>query len=371
MQRTNLALLLSLAASACGGDDSANKLNPDGGTGPASDASAQPGHNAVDATVAATQDAGGSSQARGVSAYFPAGSWFLQDVYESAKASNSDAAIRALRARGGFGNGDKFQIDLSIDVLSAEADAPKREFTQRTEDNGFDYDEFYSPDCDHVPMPVPVGGNIEGENGYSCTNDGDCHLIVFSASEKKLYEMWRADLTASRFVGGCLAVWDTSRAPAAEGRGMQCSSADAAGFPIAPLLFTADEVAAGEIKHAIRFILPNDRVQRGFVPPATHGSKTTGAAGAPYYGAHLRLRRDYPLASLPSEGARVVARALQRYGMYHADGGEIALTGQSDRHTVQKWDGLLATQDLRALKVEDFEVIDHGAPIELTLDCTR
>lgn len=75
--------------------------------------------------------------------------------------------------------------------------------------------------------------------------------------------------------------------------------------------------------------------------------------------------------SLPSEGAKVVARAMQKYGMYHADGGNIALTAQSDRHTTAKWDGLLDPQDLAALKVEDFEVIDHGAMITLTQDCMR
>ena len=45
------------------------------------------------------------------------------------------------------------------------------------------------------------------------------------------------------------------------------------------------------------------------------------------YGVHLRLRADYPLASLPNEGARVVARAVaagrcrsaagQSYSVYH------------------------------------------------------
>lgn len=117
--------------------------------------------------------------------------------------------------------------------------------------------------------------------------------------------------------------------------------------------------------------MPNDRPRRGFVPPATHGTDTSGPEGAPYYGVHLRLRRDYPLDELPNEGARVVARALQHYGMYHADGGEIALTAQSDRHTNAKWDGLLGPHDLGALTVEDFEVIDHGAPIELTYECER
>ena len=179
------------------------------------------------------------------------------------------------------------------------------------------------------------------------------------------------NITGSTFYGGCLAVWNTRMAYGETLRGDQCTSADAAGFPIAPLLFTADEVQAGEIKHAIRFILPNNRVKRGYVRPATHGTDTTGGANAPAYGVHFRLRADYPIDSLPSAGAKVVARALQKYGMYHADGGNIALTAQSDRHTKAKWAGLLEPQDLADLAVEDFEVIDHGSMIPLTLDCAR
>jgi serine/threonine-protein kinase len=62
---------------------------------------------------------------------------------------------------------------------------------------------------------------------------------------------------------------------------------------------------------------------------------------------------------------------MQKYGMYHADGGNIALTAQSDRHTTAKWTGMLGSKDLAALRVEDFEVIDHGAPIALGDDCVR
>lgn len=296
--------------------------------------------------------------------YFPQGAFWDQDVSGATPAGNSAAVISSLRAAGGWGNGDLFQIDFSIEVLRVDGASPEKRAFETTND-------FYSPDCDHVPMPVPAGGNLEGESGYECTGDGDCHLIVWAPDERRLYEMWRANIVGDSFDGGCLAVWDTSRVYGPEGRGIQCTSADAAGFPIAPLLFTADEVAAGRIDHAIRFILPNDRPQVGFVPPATHGTNTSGGANAPYYGVHLRLRADYPLESLPTEGARVVARALQRYGMYHADGGNIALTAAADTRTTAKWDGLLGPRDLGALDVEDFEVIDHGPPIELTYDCQR
>ena len=295
--------------------------------------------------------------------YFTGPMFWNRDVSGVAKASYSDATISALRAAGGWGNGDVFQIDFEITVLGADNSTPTRTFTKTGD--------FYSPDCDYVPMPVPATGSVEGETGYACTHNGDCHLLVFQKDSGLLYEMWRANITSSTFYGGCLAVWNTRMPYTDSLRGDQCTSADAAGYPISPLLFTADEVKAGSIDHAIRFILPNDRVKRGFVRPATHGTSTTGGSNAPAYGVHLRLRADYPVDSLPSEGAKIIARALQKYGMYHADGGQIALTAASDRYTTAKWSGLLTPQDLAALNVEDFEVIDHGSMIPLTLDCVR
>lgn len=297
----------------------------------------------------------------GVGPYFRTAMFFNRDVSAAPRAANSGSIISALAAAGGWGNANKMQIDFGLDVLTASSSTPRRTFTPTGD--------FYTPDCDLTAVPVPTGGNLEGETGYACTTDGDCHLLVFDTSAGKLYEMWRANIT-STFQGGCLAVWDAAATYRDTLRGDQCSSADAAGFPISPLLFTADEVKAGHIDHAIRFILPNNRIKRGFVRPATHATDTTGGASAASYGVHFRLRADYPIATL-KPGAQVVARAMQRYGMYHADGGNIALTAQSDRHTTAKWTGLLGPSDLAALKVTDFEVIDHGAPIALTYDCAR
>lgn len=73
---------------------------------------------------------------------------------------------------------------------------------------------------------------------------------------------------------------------------------------------------------------------------------------------------DSSSAETCADAAGVVARAMQTYGMFLADGGQIALTGQSDRFTTNKWDGLLAPQDLVALRPSDFEVIDHGALLD-------
>jgi len=296
--------------------------------------------------------------------YFETEMFFNQLAVDAPVAPDSESILAGLRGAGGWGHGDRFTISFDFDVLVADGSTPRRAFTP-------DDEYFYVPDCDHVEVPVPVQGNLEGEGGYECRNGGDCHLIVHDPENDRLYEMWRANLVDAYFEGGCLAVWHTSAEYGESLRGDQCSSADGAGFPIAPLLFTADEVAAGSIDHAIRFVLPNDRVRRAFVRPATHGTDTTGPANAPPYGVHLRLRASYPVETLPTEGARVVARALQRYGMYHADGGELVLTAQSDRYTTAKWEGLLGEGDLAALQVEDFEVIDHGPAIPLNFECVR
>jgi hypothetical protein len=295
--------------------------------------------------------------------YFPPEAVWYQDVSLAALDPQSAAVIGYLD-RVGWGLG-RMQIDFSIEVLEAAADTPLQAFTP-TEDD-------FSPDCDRDPVPVPPQGALEGEEGYECRGDGDCHLIVVDRSRRKLFEMWRADIRGDVFRGGCLAVWDMTRVYPPSGRGEQCTSADAAGFPIAPLLFDADEVAAGRIDHAIRFILPNATIRaREYVHPATHGTRaTSGPPEAPPYGTRLRLRPDYPLASLPNEGARTVARALQRYGMLLADAGRVALTARSDRFTRAKWAGLLGPLDLAALRPGDFEMIAAGDRIPLTNDCVR
>jgi hypothetical protein len=317
---------------------------------------------------------GGTSTTPGSGLFPPAAPWY-QDVSNAALDAESAQVIAGLQSRGGWGAGS-FRIDFSIEVLQADSSVVPRTFTRSGD--------FYDPDCDFVPMPVPPGGRLEGESNYACASDGDCHLIVIQGS--KLYEMWRADITGGTatgqpFGGGCLAVWDLTRnywapatPPAPFARGDQCTSADAAGYPITALLFNADEVKSGSLNHAIRFILPNDRIRKGaYVHPATHSGagKGTPTADTVPYGARFRLKQSFDLTKLPNEGARTVARALQRYGMFLSDGGNIALTAQADTTTTAKWSGLLGSSDLNKILVTDFEMVDGGTRIPLTLDCER
>ena len=138
------------------------------------------------------------SSGMGSAQYFPAAAVWYRDVSTAARDPQS-AAVIAYLDRVGWGLG-RMQIDFSIEVLTADAATPLRAFTP-TQDH-------FSPDCDLDPVPVPPGGALEGEQGYECRSDGDCHLIVADRSRMKLFEMWRADIRGDSFRGGCLAVWD-------------------------------------------------------------------------------------------------------------------------------------------------------------------
>ena len=254
-----------------------------------------------------------------------------------------------------------------IVILSADASTPHETFTPSVN--------FFSPDCDPAPIPVPEGGAIEGETGYACVGGGDCHLIVVDEFTCRLHEMWVADRTSdSQFDGGCQAIWDLTAQYRETLRGDCCTSADAAGLPIAPLMVTADEIAAGRIEHALRFILPNAYIRdSAYASPATHATAAaSGGANAPPYGARMRLRDDVDISSL-SPGAQVVATALKEYGMFLADGGNITFTFANDRFTTAKWSEVdLSAADLTGLAWTDFEVLDLGIVHDFSAcSCTR
>jgi serine/threonine-protein kinase len=292
---------------------------------------------------------------------FPPQSIWNQDISHAPLDPQSSQIISWLAGAGGWGYG-RMQVDLSLRVLQANASTPMVPFQKAPG--------FYGADSDDISsFPLPANGGIEGQPGYQCS-DGDCHLIVVDRGHEKLYEAYQANYADNAVSAIFVAVWDLNRLYPPSGRGDQCTSGDAAGLPIAPLLFNADEIASGSINHAIRFILPNERIRaKVFVHPATHAGHPLGPVTAPPMGARFRLKASYDLSKL-TPAAQVVARAMQKYGMFLADGGGIALTAQSDADTKAKYSDMdFGSHDLQDLKVTDFEVLPLGTPIHLTDDC--
>lgn len=293
------------------------------------------------------------------------------DVSALAPSSRSDAIINTLVSMGGWGNGNVLQIDFTIPLFFADASTPRMRVMAAA--GGYCYG---GPDCDSVPlqMPVPANSNMEGSSNLSCdVSNSDCHLLVVDRSQGRLYELYSATATGSDIAALGAFTWDLNKQYPPTLRGDQCTSADAAGLPIAALLPTADEVASGTVAHALRFILPNARMKRRvYVRPATHaGGPSSTNADAPPYGVRFRLKASFDEAPYTAN-QRVILRALKKYGMILSDGGNIALTFADDRTSTAKWSALgITAQTFRTITPENFEVVDLGEEIPLTFNCVR
>jgi hypothetical protein len=100
------------------------------------------------------------------------------------------------------------------------------------------------------------------------------------------------------------------------------TSADAAGFPILPLLLRSDEASSGAINHALRFTIQSSKIRNSFVWPARHHTNNGGSlASKPAMGQLFRLKASYAIPASFTTQARAILTAMQRYGMYIADGG--------------------------------------------------
>jgi len=130
-------------------------------------------------------------------------------------------------------------------------------------------------------------------------------------------------------------------------------SADAAGLPIFPGLVRFEEVAAGEIHHALRFSTP--RTRKMYVWPARHFDSNIYDAGYPVMGMRFRLKANFRLNDF-SPQTRVILRALQTYGMFLADNGPAwTISGSPDA----RWNDLQLAE-LSRVPATAFEIVDES-----------
>jgi len=227
---------------------------------------------------------------------FPAGNVWNQDISALPVASNSDTLIAKIGLDTGlhpdFGSYRGYGIPYNT------VPGTQRKLTVR-----FDY----SSQSDHVGYPIPSRPRIEAGS--------DHHMLIVDSGSCKLYEMWNVRHTRRGWRAGSGAVWKmTSNALRPDG----WTSADAAGLPILPGLVRYPEVAAGVIDHALRFTAPQTR--DAHIYPARHDAGSGSSASLPPMGLRVRLKASFDLSQL-SPQARVVAVALQHYGMILADNG--------------------------------------------------
>ncbi len=209
----------------------------------------------------------------------------------------------------------------------------------------------YASESDPGIMPIPASAWVEG---YPSTAAGDRHVIAIDPYACFLYELGNAYVQGDgSWTADVGVIWNLRKST---DRPYLWTSADAAGLPIFPGLARYDEVAAGQIQHALRFTVQHTRA--AFVLPATHDASNSTSTSYLPMGARLRLKASYNVSGFPPQ-AKVILTALKNYGMIVADNGSnMYLTGapndgwnNDDLHTLQQ------------VPASAFEVVHMGTPI--------
>lgn len=169
-----------------------------------------------------------------------------------------------------------------------------------------------------------------------------CSLYELFAAKKKANGKWTA---------GSGAIWNLSSNAL---RPDTWTSADAAGLPITPLLVRYDEVAAGEIKHALRFTA--DATRGAYIWPARHEASDITNPNVPPLGQRFRLKAEFNVSGY-SHDTQVILNALKKYGMFLADNGSNwYLNGAPD----ERWDNDTLVEEFSQIKGSDFEAVDEA-----------
>jgi hypothetical protein len=214
----------------------------------------------------------------------------------------------------------------------------------------------YATDAGAAVAPIPSG--VQYEN--MTTPNSDHHMMVLQQGVCQLFEMYAENPTSATTGWDVLVHWDLNSSSEQIPDALEVGSTTAAGTPLLPGVIWPDEVAAGEIQHAIDIVMPASAIAKcQYVHPASDGAWS--ATGAFPYGGRLRLKSTFDTSAFTGTQALVVIRALQKYGMFNTDiSGE---TRSSFRlggiGTNQTWVQADITQ-LSQLTWDDFDVVDLG-----------
>ena len=188
----------------------------------------------------------------------------------------------------------------------------------------------YAGESDPGPYPLTTSLALEGGSWDPTINSGDRHMLMVDKDSCRLYELFSLNPpdASGNWSAGSGAIWDLNSNTL---RPDVWTSADAAGLPIVPGLVTYDEVATGEIKHALRFTVVLTWKPHHW--PARHDA-ASGSANNPPMGMRVRLKANFDISGY-SVTNQVILRALKKYGMILADnGGDWFISGAPDA----RWD---------------------------------
>jgi hypothetical protein len=212
----------------------------------------------------------------------------------------------------------------------------------------------------------------------------DAHLCIVDRQEGLEWDFWNIKGHYPQFTCGSSVMVNTFGSGAiTSGHGCRES-----GFPLSAGLIRPEELASGEIRHALVFGFDGRNGWDQFVYPAITGCDDAfGPAGSLIIpmGSRLQLKPGKDISRL-SPAAQVVAKAMQTYGMFLGDEGDGRsmsiymqtvgeVNGDKAADTWNSlWNGLWTENDrqsLAQLRASDFQVVElpvvgAGRPPQIT-----
>lgn len=205
--------------------------------------------------------------------------------------------------------------------------------------------DIWDPDNDKFSnVPAPIDSTMWGEQ----TADG--HISIVDPYHNMLWEMSRYKGIYNDLINcSTFNIWDlTGKGVGDPNEGLRSGTRGGrgSGFPVIAGLIRPEEIQSGEIRHALAFTFDSVMKEDVYYP----GCRSDGKADlndAPAEGMLFQLNPELSDADFDNWGlsasAKIVARTLQKYGMYLCDcGGPMALQLQLLDKDVnisrQKWD---------------------------------
>ena len=189
-------------------------------------------------------------------------------------------------------------------------------------------------DCLGLPHLAPVIADtlssVPTPPGMLVSQGTDNEVAIYQPSTDTYWDFWRAEQDAD---GNWSACWGGKIENYSRNPGIFTNplGAVATGLPLGAFLIRISELRRGRIDHAINILTV--RVRANCVSwPANRNDGNTEGVDFPCEGQRFRLDPAFDIRTLHSPGARIVARAMQEYGLIMTDkAGSLATQAEDPR----------------------------------------
>jgi hypothetical protein len=239
-----------------------------------------------------------------------------------------------------FGPSDEgMPYGIPYDVV--DDDHPKQLVTWDGPEGGF------PEESDPGPYPFDADTSIEG----GPDSDGDRHAIMVDRDNCMLYELYHADWNGGDPTADQGSVFDLR---SNDLRPDGWTSADGAGLPIFAGLLRRDEVASGDVDHAIR--VSASQTDTSYLWPARHQVGARSDPTLPPMGARFRLKSDFDISGFRPD-TQAILRAMKEHGLIVADNGtDWFFTGTAE----EGWENDML-DELKSIPAGQFEAVDASS----------